>query len=498
MTFVIAIDYHLLVPQVQNFDTIKSKKKVKNPFKRLSKKLKTKIKKRRDSENTISTAVNTRRVSFSSIGSIGGDLRRASFSSITSIGEDIRRASFSSITSITEELFDQCTDCGSRATKKNPLTQRPRGMCANEDCDAFLCKECKNNHVLIPLRCESDKENWRNAKIERFCRDCFMEVSILDFQKFTDVIEPKDPSKKKSGVTIIFVHGAGGSRATFREHAQMLADEYGHRGILVDLAGHGSRWNEECTLENCENAILEALREHCIKTAEEEAKHGNYTLLLGGSWGGYIVYYTLAKNPEYFAGAILEGSTVDMNNPREKLKWGMITSIVNRSSYHQQCKFIKKNWGRKNYDYVVETKLGAGLFGRANPFHSIQNHNFWEWIPLIQCPCLFLNGTADHDGYDPVTQKKIFGLLAKKEESTIKLFEGGDHIFGCDRRFINEWMKSIQMFSRNIVLRDEHDVQNDNGDSGLDDVFEAVDVKTDAFVHSGAMCLVCSDSVEAV
>ena len=343
----------------------------------------------------------------------------------------------------------RCDDCGSFSLSRNILTYRQRGFCANKNCSSFLCRKCKNNHVLIPREPENPK-NWKKAKFQRYCRNCYKAAANIDFDRKTDCFVPSDKTKATK-VTIIMCHGAGGSRSSYIVHARAVADLYGHRCITIDLAGHGSRWEEECTVENCCKAMKEAFKTYGIKKTSEYT-NGEKTIFLGGSWGGFVTYYCAGELSEYCSGAVFECCTNDISKKKEMIKWGLLTTFVNRLSYHDQIRFIRSRWAKQNVCYLefIETKLGCGLFGKANPFKSLVQHNFWDWIPKIQCPCIFLNGTKDSDGYHPKTQKKILNTLQKKDQSKVVLFEGGNHLFSNEIRHIRGWVDAVGQFGNDI------------------------------------------------
>ena len=192
--------------------------------------------------------------------------------------------------SILQSIFNVCTDCGKKTSRKSLLSGKSRGSCENVECNAFLCRTCKNKYVIAPRPCFSVEDNvdpynkdvaneWRTAKFRRFCRTCYMEKSIIDFDTNSYVFNPPE-TKSEPKVTLIMAHGAGGSRATFITHAREMAKHHGIRCIVMDLAGHGARWNEKCTISNCIHAIKEVIETHKIGTAKEEGIYGRKTLFV--------------------------------------------------------------------------------------------------------------------------------------------------------------------------------------------------------------------------
>jgi len=256
-------------------------------------------------------------------------------------------------------------------------------------------------------------------------------------------------------ITLILSHGAGGSRVTFLTHARELTKKHGFRTIVMDWAGHGARWDEQCTVENCMKALKAVIHEYDIKTAEEEELRGRKTLLLGSSWGGYMCYLAAGEFPEYFSGIVTDSSMRDLSLRSEKIKWSIISKMVEKTSYSTQIKFLQKSWNAKGKPYMdcIEGKFGAGIFGKCRPFQTMEHFDFAECTPKIRCPILFLNGTKDCDGYDPTCQTKVLDLLATREQSRIVLFEGGDHLFSHDFRFFKKWIDSTADFAKAETTR---------------------------------------------
>lgn len=346
----------------------------------------------------------------------------------------------------------KCVECGNLSRCKKYLTGKPRGLCENPECNAFLCKSCKKKYVLMPRSSMSlvdvdpydsiTANEWRNGKFRRYCRECYMEVSLIDFDTHSTVFEPS-PEKNRN-ITIIFSHGAGGSRATFLTHAREMAKKYGIRSIVMDFAGHGARWEEKCTLKTCMNAIKEVLETYNIKKLEDQEVEGRKTFFVGSSWGGYMGYHAMGFFSEYFHGLIVDSSVRDLSRRKEKIKWSIISKVVDTASYYTMLTWVRKRWvlSGKPYMDCIEAKFGAGIYAKSKPMRTMAGFKFEDCIPKIKCPILFLNGTNDPDGYDPKCQEKILSLLMTREHSNVVLFEGGDHIFSHDFRFFEKWMKS--------------------------------------------------------
>jgi pimeloyl-ACP methyl ester carboxylesterase len=86
-------------------------------------------------------------------------------------------------------------------------------------------------------------------------------------------------------VIYIFVHGAGGSRAMFREHAAAITARVPHCGtVLLDLPGHGARHAEPCNALACIDEVLRVARNAKASRGDQAPR----LIYVGGSLGGYV------------------------------------------------------------------------------------------------------------------------------------------------------------------------------------------------------------------
>jgi len=270
------------------------------------------------------------------------------------------------------ELKKCCTDCGRKTSARSMITAKRRGKCDNESCDAFLCRKCRKRWVLMDRHseCQHNKgdkkkeKDWRTAKLKRFCSACYKNVSTIDFNFYSEIIEPTRPDEV-SPVTIIFAHREGWSRASFRPHARYLAEKYGYRSILMDYAGHGSRFEEECTVENCVKSVREVLLSNGIPTSKGAEAMGQKTIFASSSWGGIMAQSVMAELQEYFSGVIFDSCCINMESPLERIKQGCWSAIAKRISYYNKLRLLRAWWSLRGHSYVdfIDGNFGAGSFG---------------------------------------------------------------------------------------------------------------------------------------
>ena len=116
---------------------------------------------------------------------------------------------------------------------------------------------------------------------------------------------------RKSGPTLVMLHGFTGSAAGWRSHLDTLA-AYGWRVIALDLPGHGQSDApddpQRYAIEYCQQYILAALPELGVNQGE--------AVLLGYSMGGRIALYTAFSG--FFRALILESASPGLEDPAER------------------------------------------------------------------------------------------------------------------------------------------------------------------------------------
>lgn len=350
-----------------------------------------------------------------------------------------------------------CTDCGLPIKSHGLFCSRKPYYCGKKGCDAELCLTCSESYPLV-LRLPSkddkqpeSKDELLKAQIQCFCSACFKQKSVLDFDKTYDIVDPP-ADMPRSGVTLIFVHGGGGSRAMFRPHARELATRYGHRGILVDLPGHGSLFDVELTLDTCWEEMKTCLEENDLlpdpSSGEGDKRDlSEQIVYVGGSLGAYIGFYILQEFKDTFTSAILIDCGQNCG-PGRSLKASLGLHLLDYVSKHYSNKKLakmmldvtKKSPADK---WLIESVFGAGWFfdQAENQVKLLRSIAPAHHIPELDFPILFMNGSKDHRD-----SENLWLNLCANNKSNLKLFEGGDHFFTHDSRFVEDMLKDIHAF----------------------------------------------------
>mmetsp|Transcript_31884 Transcript_31884/g.52590 ORF Transcript_31884/g.52590 Transcript_31884/m.52590 type:complete len:350 (-) Transcript_31884:378-1427(-) len=316
-------------------------------------------------------------------------------------------------------------------------------------CKNLLCSTCACKYPLIvfdPANPDESNDTTKNNTVESFCKACFQEKSLLDFTKTSVVIEPASTAATSNGITYIFAHGAGGSRAMFGPHAKILAEK-GHRCILFDFPGHGSRMDDEqlLTLETCATTVQTILTEYNIKP-------GDKTIYVGASMGAYVGFHILKEHATSFQGGILLDCGQNVG-PGASLKatlglWflkAMTNNVSNKSMTNLMMSATKKSpadWK------LIESTFGAGFFFQqgAQQVECMKMVAPADLIPQLDMPILFFNGSDDYRD----SENKWLELCQHKS-SELKVYEKGDHFFSHDSKCVDDMLERFDKFSKALT-----------------------------------------------
>jgi pimeloyl-ACP methyl ester carboxylesterase len=308
------------------------------------------------------------------------------------------------------------------------------------------CEEC-NGYALIPFDATKPDESndlSKNGAIKIYCKDCFEKTSVLDFSKTYDVIEPITKTASGEATTFVMVHGGGGTREMFRPYADILATK-GFRSVLLDLPGHGSLVEKPLSLDSTLNTVQDIL--------DKEKLDKKKTIYVGGSLGAYVGFYVLNKLKDRFCGAVLMdcGQNVGPDCSLKASVGLFIIRIVTKAMSNKGITEAMLGVTKKSpADWkLVESTFGAGFrFDQAvqqvECLHTVKPA---DHIPSYDFPILFFNGSEDHRD----SEDKWLSLCKDQERSSLKVYEGGDHFFSHDSRFVDDIIERMEKFACQLV-----------------------------------------------
>eukprot|EP00980_Cylindrotheca_fusiformis_P015548 scaffold4433_cov122-Cylindrotheca_fusiformis.AAC.5 len=230
----------------------------------------------------------------------------------------------------------------------------------------------------------------------------------------------------------------------FRPHARELA-KLGYQCILPDLPGHGTMVDTPLTCDSCVDTIETVLKdENC-----EPSK----TVYVGNSLGSYIGFYILDKLGDSFAGAILMDCGQNTGPDCSfKAKFGLffLRRLGSMMSNEGLMKAMMGATKKSKADYhLVEAVLGSGMYfqqsdAQVECLHGVKPA---DHIPKFKFPVSFFNGSEDHRD----SEDKCLALCKDQERSSLKVYEGGDHFFVHDGRFVTDLLDRMDAFAKSVV-----------------------------------------------
>ena len=314
-------------------------------------------------------------------------------------------------------------------------------------CKTIISSGCANNHALIPYTSNKNEELLpiEKSSIQCYSKPCYQRISTLDFSTTYDVINPDtNNNANATTTTLLWVHGGGGCRKMFSPHAKSLSKQ-GYRSILIDLPGHGSLVDVELTLDECVKTVQSIINKECTQSQK--------IVYIGGSLGAYIGFHILEKLNTRFSAAVLIDCGQNVG-PDCSLKarlgvWflrKLSTSMSNKAMMAAMIGAVQKS--KADY-HLVETTFGAGYFFQqggaiCDCMHSVAPAAI---IPSLEFPILFFNGSEDYRD----SEDKWLALCKHKELSSLKVFQGGDHFFCHDTRFVHDMLDRIDEFTQAVV-----------------------------------------------
>jgi pimeloyl-ACP methyl ester carboxylesterase len=238
--------------------------------------------------------------------------------------------------------------------------------------------------------------------------------------------EMGDSSKK----SIIFVHGAGGSSATWFMQLRGLSSDF--HVVAIELNGHGK------SPDRAEEDVLLSY----LHDMHEVITKFDKPFLGGHSMGGALTQLYALNHPEYLSGIILVGSGAKLRvNP-------MVFNLLDNDFEGYVEAVGTFMFHEDTSDEMIETskhevrKCPVQIIRRD--FELCDKFDIMEKVDQIKTPTLILVGDADI-----MTPVKYSTYLKDKiEGSSLHVIEAAGHSvmlekFGVFNELIANWVKAI-------------------------------------------------------
>jgi pimeloyl-ACP methyl ester carboxylesterase len=123
------------------------------------------------------------------------------------------------------------------------------------------------------------------------------------------------------------------------------------------------------------------------------------------------------------------------------LKW-LATNSSNYNMMKMMLSICQKS--PANY-HLVECVFGAGMWFDQAAAHveCLRQIAPAKLLPRIHIPILYMNGSLDHRDSENIWLK-----LSTSPQSSLKVYEGGDHFFTHDSRFVDDILARMAEFEK--------------------------------------------------
>jgi pimeloyl-ACP methyl ester carboxylesterase len=330
-----------------------------------------------------------------------------------------------------------CADCNCSLwfRRKCPLCDRRQ-----------FCSWCVNHSVVLP-----------GGKAAVACRSCFR-AAVAPFIDLSVAFEVHGPPVPGSAPTVVLVHGGGGSRAMYRPLALALVTA-GFRCVLPDLPAHGGAMDEPLTIDTA-----------CAKLkhlAEQQAVpyHGTKPIYIGGSLGGYIGMELIGRHPDLFSAAVIlcaeqtVGSGASLPAAAALGVMSLMLDLFMTSAtmtglmlgITAKHKFLDK-------ELISSCSTQPGMYFHSGSSHCklLRSCKSLEAMQRFFGPVCYIGGSLDHrDMAAALLNTSRKNEASRNVSNSVMLtrsicYEGGDHFFSHDTRFIKQFESDVVDFCSKV------------------------------------------------
>ncbi len=211
---------------------------------------------------------------------------------------------------------------------------------------------------------------------------------------------------------LLFLHGAGLTKAMWTPQLEALTDEFDVAAI--DLPGHGSRAGERFSFPAALDVVSEAVDDGA--------------LLIGLSLGGYVATLAAAERPQLTRGLVLTGSSVDYSRGRDRfVAW--TGELFERAWPKRMLANAQRSAFERRYPDVPEVaQAGQYWRGYADALRAARKIHWHGKLDGYPEPVLILNGSLDKTHV-----READGMIAGAVNGRTRVVEGAGHLANLDR-----------------------------------------------------------------
>ncbi len=191
-------------------------------------------------------------------------------------------------------------------------------------------------------------------------------------------------SFNKSHPTLLFIHGAGQSHATWRLQEDIFTNHPEFNFIAIDLPGHGSSDGSAfSTVEEYKDFVLEFIRR--LELSE--------IILIGHSMGGGIAMLIAIENPEILRACILVATGAKLSVAEQTLE-------LVKSNYESFCDISPQRMFAEDSPKELKQKFKIGLLDTGQhvcyqDLIACNDFNIINEVDKINLPTLIISASKD-------------------------------------------------------------------------------------------------------
>ncbi|MFL5624255.1 MAG: 2-succinyl-6-hydroxy-2,4-cyclohexadiene-1-carboxylate synthase [Ktedonobacteraceae bacterium] len=263
---------------------------------------------------------------------------------------------------------------------------------------------------------------------------------------------------RKSGPTLVMLHGFTGSAAGWGNHLDTL-DAYGWRVIALDLPGHGQSDApddpQRYALACCQQDILAALQELGVSRGE--------AVLLGYSMGGRIALYAAFSG--FFRALILESASPGLEDRVERVQRRLSDEALAASIERDGVQAFVDRWEKlplfasqntlpfETREALRRQRLNNRASGLAQSLRGVGTGvqpSLHARLPTLRIPVLLIAGQLD-----PKFTAIARSMAQALPHAQLRIVPGAGHAVHLERP--EEFASLVGDFSLSMISSSEKD-----------------------------------------